>query len=690
MAAANSNIQLAGLDFNDIKNNFITYLSGQDTFKDYNFEGSGMQVLLDVLAYNTQYNAFYLNMVANEMFLDTAVQRSSVVSHAKTLNYTPKSAASPTATINLILTNVTANSLTLPAYTTFLSESVNGINYKFATTTSQTISVDNGTATFNNVQIKQGIPTSYAYTVNSTSNPSYVFQIPDNNIDTSTLVVTVRQSSSNSYYEVYNNATDYLTLDNNSLVYFVNEALNGNYEISFGDGILGKKLSDGNIVVLSYLVTQGTAAAGANNFVLTSNVFGGSSAFITGLTPATQGGEKESIDSIKYQAPKSYAAQGRAVTKEDYITVIQQNKLGYDFDAVNVWGGEQNDPPVYGQVFIALKPKNSYTLTTIQKNQLIKNVIKPISVMTVEPIIVDTDYTYLKLNINVVCDSKKTTLDSGNISALVKSAVTTFTTNTLNTFNSTFSVSDLSAAISSANPSIIANEISVQLQKKIYPTFKAPNTYKLYYGAPIKKGTFLNGVSSSPSFTISSTLSSTGFVSGVYFEEIPTDAGGITGISVLNPGFGYQSAPSVTIVGDGTGATAEVIIVNGSIQKINMLTIGSGYTSAYVVITPAEFDTSGQGAAANPILTGNLGTLRTYYNDANRVKTIINSNAGTIDYTNGIVTLTAFTPTQIDNSQGQLTVSAYPQSTIISSQYNRIITLDNFDSNAITVTVSAK
>ena len=691
MAAANSYIQLAGLDFNTIKSNFINYLKGQDTFKDYNFEGSGLSVLTDVLAYNTQYNAFYLNMVANEMFLDTALQRSSVVSHAKLLNYTPKSAIAPTAFIKVQANNVTTSSLTLPAYTNFLSESVNGVNYNFVTTDNTTVNVSANTAIFNDIQIKQGLHVRYSFVVDSTSNPQYTFELPDSSIDTTTLQVKVQKSVSNSSYSIYNVSTDSLTLTPASEVYFLQEALNGNYQVYFGDGILGKKLDDGNVIIVSYIITQGTLAAGANNFVLMDSVSGFNTVTVYGVTPASTGGEKESIDSIKYQAPKSYSAQNRAVTKEDYITLIQQNKLGYSFDSVNVWGGEENDPPVYGQVFICLKPTGSYTLTQTQKQKLTQQTIKPVSVMTVEPTIVDPDYTYIKLNVNVVYDSKKTTSTANQIGQAVTTAINNFATATLNTFNSTFAAPDLTTVIQNADPSIITNEVKVQLQKKFYPNLTTPETYNFYYGVELAKGMFLSGINSSPAVQFQNPLNKVDIIDGIYIEEVPSSTGGVESISLINPGFGYQTAPTVKILGDGTGATAEAVInTNGTIRKINVLTSGNNYTGAIATLTPNANDTTGQLGAAVVNLQGRYGILRSYYNNTNNVKTVFNQNIGTVDYKSGLVTLNSFGPIQVDNDLGQLTVTTNPATTIISSSYNRVITIDPFDPSAITVNVIAK
>jgi hypothetical protein len=691
MAGANSNIQLTELDFNKIKTNLKTFLQSQDTLKDYNYEGSALSTLLDILSVNTQYNAFYLNMVGNEMFLDSAIQRSSVVSHAKALGYVPKSSIAPTATINFKVNQVNDASLTLPKFTTFMSEAIDGVNYNFVTADSTTVNVISNVATFNNVTLKQGIPVTQNFVVDSATNPTYTFELPDPNIDTTTLQVTVQQSSSVTGTQIYDLASSMLSVDGSSTVYFLQENMNGNYDIYFGDNVLGKQLVDGNIVTASYVVTQGTASAGANNFIAMDSISGYSNTAVFPLTAASAGSSKETIESIKYQAPKAYSAQNRSVTKEDYITALQQNTLGVSFDSVNVWGGEENDPPVYGQVFICLKPTGGYSLTETQKTRLIQDVIKPISVVTVTPTIVEPDYTYLKVTANVLYDPKRTTYTANQISQLVKTAINNFSTETLNTFESTFSAPDLSVAIQSADSSIITNEIKIQVQKKFYPNLTTPTTYNLYFGTELAKSTFLSGINSSPATQFRDPINLANIIDGVYVEEVPSATGGVESISIVNPGFGYQYAPTVEILGDGTGAKAEAIInTSGSLRSIRVVTPGTGYTSALVKITPSSNDTTGQMAVAIANLEGRYGTLREYYNNTENVKTVFNADCGTIDYMNGIVKLTAFGPSAVDNDLGQLTITATPTSTILSSSRNKIITIDPFDSNSIVVNVTAK
>jgi hypothetical protein len=691
MAGANSNIQVTSLDFADIKSNFINFLQSQNTFKDYNFAGSGLSTLLDVLTYNTQYNAYYLNMVANEMFLDTALQRGSVVSHAKLLNYVPRSSVGSTAYAQVVMSGISnQTSVTLPRFTQFLSEPVGGTSYIFSSTDTQTVAVSSGSAVFNNVELKQGTPVTLTFTYTQATNPTSSFQISDANIDTSTMLVQVFPNPNSSAFTPFTLATNFLGLDGTSQVYFLEETVSGTYQISFGNGILGQQLTDGSLIVVSYISTQATAAQGANNFVIATPI-NSYQTVVNPLVAAGGGQERETIDSIKYQAPKTYSAQGRAVTTDDYITLIEQNNLGYAFDAVNVWGGQDNDPPAYGQVFISVKPTGGLLLTDTQKQLLLNKVIKPISVIGVTPTVVDPDYTYIKINTNVVYNQKKTNLTAAQIQQAVSNSIQNFTSSTLNTFNSTFSISDLAVAVQSADPSIITNETNIQVQKKFFPTLTVSGTYNLYYGVGLDKGLLNSGITSSPALQFRDPVTPTNIIDGVYVEEVPSSTGGVSTISIINPGFSYQLPPTVTIVGDGSGATATATITSsGQLSYITVTNSGNNYTQASVSITPQASDTTGTNAAAVATLEGQFGTLRTYYYNSNGIKTIFNPNIGTVDYVNGIITLSSFGPFDVDNPLGQLTVTANPMTTIISSSLNRIITVDLYDPSAITVNVTAQ
>ena len=687
MAGANSNIQITDLDFNTLKTNLKKYLQSQDTLKDYNYEGSALSTLLDVLAYNTQYNAYYLNMVANEMFLDSAIQRSSVVSHAKLLNYTPKSAVAPSATITLKVNQVAEASLTLPKFTSFLSEAIDGVNYKFVTTDDVTVNKDvaNNTVTFADLTIKQGEPTTLNFAYSSVENPSSTINLPDTNIDTTTITVVVQQSSSNSSSEVFTLAENFLTLDSSSVVYFLQEGNNENYQIYFGDGILGKALTDGNQIIVSYVTTNASASYGANNFVLMDTIGGYSNTTITPIVATSQGSSKETIDSIKYTAPKAYSSQGRAVTKEDYIYQIQNNSGIFPIDAVNVWGGEENDPPVYGVIFVAIKPAGGYTLTETEKNIIETEIIKPISVLTVKSKIIDVDYTYLSIISNVLYNPKLTTLSSTQLKTQILNSIKSFGTSTLNTFNSTFKLSELITTVQSTSSSFITNDASIVLQKRFTPDLINSTTYTFNFGTSLKKDIFSKSISVTPSFQYIDTKNNSVVRNEVYLEETPSSTSVIDYISIINPGFSYTSTPTVTIIGDGTGATATAFVVNGQITNIVVTDPGSNYTQAIVQISGG----GGSSASASAVLAGNNGVLRTYYY-VNGVKTILNPTAGTVDYENGIVILTGFNPSDINNTSGVLSIQAVPTSTIIFSSRDKIITLDTSDNNAINVNLSAK
>ena len=689
MAGENSNIQITDLDFNTIKTNLKRYLQSQTTLQDYNYEGSALSTLLDILAYNTQYQAYYLNMVANEMFLDSALQRSSVVSHAKLLNYTPQSAAAPRAQIDLVMNNVTTSSLTLPKFTSFLSEAIDGVSYRFVTlnSTTENTNLANNTVTFNDLVIKQGEPVTLSFTYDSAANPTAIFELPDTNVDTTTISVIVQQSTSNTSSQVFTLVDDYLALNGTTKAFFLQEATNGFYQIYFGDGILGEALTDGNVVSVSYIITSGTAATDANNFVLMDTISGFSSSTITPVQAATQGAERESIESIKYTAPKSYAAQGRAVTKEDYIFLIQNNAGIFPIDAVNVWGGEENDPPVYGVVFVAIKPSGGYLLTPSQKSIIEEQIIKPISVLTVQPRIIDVDYNYLVINSNILYDSKLTTLTSSQLQTQTLTAIQGFATDTLNTFNSTFQLSTLISTVQSVSPSFITNDASITLQKRLVPSLTSSTTYTLKYGTSLKKDIFGKSISVTPTFQVIDVDNNSVVRDSVYLEETPSSTTYVESISISNPGFGYTSTPTVTILGDGTGATARATVVNGQVDSITMIDVGVNYTQAIVQITST--DGNGSLASAVAVLAGNKGTLRTYYFE-NNVKKILNANAGTVDYAQGIVTLTDFNPSAINSPLGILSVQAVPTSTIVSSARDKIITLDNTDPNAININIVAK
>ena len=367
-------LEISELDFDGIKANLKNFLSQQDEFRDYDFEGSGMAVLLDMLAYNTHYLGFNANMLANEMFLDSADLRASVVSKAKQVGYTPTSSIAPTAVIDVVVNNASGASLTMSRGTQF-STTVNGTAYNFVNNADLSITPVDGVYKFSNVDIFEGTYLNFKYTVN-TSDTDQRFIIPNDNVDTTTLTVKVQESSSDSTTNTYTLATGITGLDSTSKVYFLQEVENGRYEVYFGDGVLGKAVADGNIIIMDYINTNRTEANGATTFTLNGSIGGFSTATVTTVSNASGGADPESITSIKYNAPRDYTSQDRAVTADDYKVLVKS--LYANAQAVQVYGGEDAETPDYGKVYISIKAKSGANLTETTKSsieQVLNNIL---------------------------------------------------------------------------------------------------------------------------------------------------------------------------------------------------------------------------------------------------------------------------------------------------------------------------
>jgi hypothetical protein len=681
MASANSSINIAELDFDNIKRNLKDYLRGQDKFNDYDFESSVISTVLDLLAYNTHYNAYYLNMIANEAFLDTAVKRGSVISHAKLLNYTPSSAKASKATIEIKFNGTTAPNFTIPKYTKFSSQSIDGVQYPFVTLESLSVSTSNNIAQFYNVEIYQGQPVRYTYSVNNLQNESSTFTLPDANIDTTTLQVLVYDSAQSTTFTKFELASKHLTLDNTSTVYFLQEGLSGLYEIYFGDGVLGSSLKTGNVIVVDYIVTKGAAPNGAYKFTLMDKIGTYSGVIINGTNnyePANGGRGKESIQSIKYSAPKAYASQNRAVSKTDYLELLKRDNTIIPIQAVNVWGGEDMTPPQYGKMFICIKPSGGFNLSAFQKYRLLNEYIKPFSVITVIPEIVDVDFTFVKLSSNIYFDSAKSIFDATQLQSLLKLAIMDFCNRILDSFDSVFVLPDLITTIKSTDASIITSESTISLQKRFNPVFKTVNTHTFDFQTPIKKGTLVSSY-------FDYLGSNDQIIENVQIEESPSIFNTIESIQIISAGSGFTAIPTVTIYGDGTGAIATAEVTNGAISAINIVDYGLNYTQAVAVITGG----GGNNAVAVPVLSGNTVKLRSFYY-TNNIKTIINSNIGEIHYLAGTVKLTNFTPYNINNVLGTLSITVTPESTIFTSTKDKMLSLDIMDDTSITINIIPK
>jgi hypothetical protein len=473
---ASNKLEVSELDFDNIKSNLKTFLQNQSEFQDYDFEGSGFAVLLDTLAYNTHYLGFNANMLANEMYLDSADIRKNIVSLAKMLGYTPTSPKSPTASIDILVNNASGTSITMAKGTTFTT-SVDGTTYQFVTNASHTITPSSGVYNFSSIPIYEGTLVTFKYTVDS-SDPDQRFVIPSVNADTSTLKVQIQNSVSDTTTATWSKATGFTSLDNTSKVYFLQEGEDGKFEVYFGDGVVGKSLADGNIVILEYIVSNKADANGASTFTLSGNVGGFTNVTITTKSSAQGGAEAQSKESIRYNAPLQYARQDRCVTTSDYETLVQE--LYPNTLSVSAWGGEDDETPVYGVVKIAIKAASGATLTNTTKESIIAQLQK-FNVASVRPEIVDPETTSIILTSNVKYDERATTKTADTLKSEITTAISTYNTDTLQKFDGVFRHSKVTGLIDDVDTSILSNVTSLEIRKTFTPTLSASTRYDIYF-----------------------------------------------------------------------------------------------------------------------------------------------------------------------------------------------------------------
>jgi hypothetical protein len=676
-------LRVTELDFDAIKQNLKNFLKQQSEFTDYDFDGAGLSILLDILAYNTHYNAYYLNMVANESFLDTALLRDSVVSHAKTLGYTPYSTRAPVAIINFTIdsTTTTPATATLPEGYAFLSNQIDSKAYNFVVLNDTTVTKSNTQFFFENLQIFEGQLITYSFIYDQGSNPKQVFTLPDTNIDTTTIKVVVNPSSSNTATATYTKVTDVLDISSTSEVFFLQEERGGNFQIYFGNDVVGKALPDGAIVSVTYLVTAGTEANKANNFVATATVVdslnnGLSDFTITPVSAASGGADRESVDNIKFSAAARFSTQNRLVTFKDYETYILNNYP--NIDSISVWGGEENEPPIYGKVLISMKPKENYYISEAEKRRIIDEIIKPKAIIAVQAEILDPEFLFILVDVEAQYDARKTTNTEAILKERIRNAIINYSNTFLNKFASKIIDSKLETAIDSVDTNaIIGNEIEIKVQKRFEPELNTPQSYNIKFNVPLHRGTVADRFSSTE-FDI---VDSDGIRRSVVFEEVPQSFTGISSVQVTNPGTGYTSTPTVTITGDGIGATAEAVVVNGTIQSISVTNRGIDYTRAIATISGGF----GFGAEASVIIDAAVGSLRTIYYDTNAQRQIVDSSAGTINYNTGEVNIDDINILSVSSTDGLIRLTIEADEGIIESARNTIITVDETDPVSIVV-----
>jgi hypothetical protein len=680
-------LKVTELDFDTIKTNLKNFLKQQQQFQDYDFEGSSLNILLDILAYNTHYNAYYLNMVANESFLDTALLRDSVVSHAKSLGYVPYSRRAPVATINFSVEtfNTTSGTCTLPEGFSFISNQIDNRSYNFVVLQDTLVTKSNTKYIFEDLPIYEGQYITYAFNYDQSSNPKSVFELPDENIDTTTLKVSVNPNSSNTTTIVYQKVTDVLDIGPASEVFFLQEGRGGFFQIYFGNGVVGKKLPDGAIVTCKYLVTDGQDANKANNFIATSTVTDSTGItyanfVITPKTAASGGAERETVDSIKFSSSARFSTQNRLVTNKDYATYVLNNYP--NIDSISVWGGEDNDPPVYGKVFLSLKPKENYYISEDEKQRIIAEVINPKSIISVSAEIIDPQYLYFVIEVDARYDIRKTTVSEQSLKESIKEAIIQYSNTYLNKFSGRLVDSKLETAIDNVDQNaIIGNQLTIKAQKKFTPKLNQNATYEVNFDIPLKRGTTTNKLTS----TEFQTRDASSIIRTVTIEEVPTSFTGISSILVTNPGLNYISAPTVTITGDGTGATAEAVIVNGTVNRIVVTNRGIDYSRAIVTLSGG----GGISATATAEIDAKIGTLRTIYYDSTAQRQIVDDNVGEINYETGHIILTDVNILSVSATDSLMRITVESEKGIIESTRNTIITIDQNDPTSIVTTLTA-
>jgi len=559
-----TDLRVTELDFDTIKTNLKTFLKSKPEFTDYNFEGAGLSVLLDALAYNTHYNAINANMIGSEMFLDTAQNRSSIVSRAKELNYLPTSKTASVATLRVTFVPVGSPNPAVISKNTQFNAILNNKNYLFITTEAYNVVPVNDVYTAD-IDVYQGGYATYNYVVDSL-NPNQRFIIPNKDVDTRFLSVKVKDTSvsvtDREYLYSSNVVKDAIT--STSEVYYLQETFDGYFEVKFGDDVLGRNPTDGSIITIEYLITAGADANGIQSFTRLSTVAGTTNVSITVLSGSAGGADIEDIESIRTMATKFYQSQNRALTTDDYSVIIKKN---YPIikDAV-VWGGEDNLPtPVYGKVFVSLEPNSGYYLNEVTKAQILADIRSSYAVVTVKPEYVAPEYLYINVSSNVNYNSSETIKTVSQLQTLVSSAITTFFADFVDIFNSSVILSKLSSAIDDADTSITGNTTGISLDYRLSPTTNVATRYTVDFANPVKPG------------LLTSTTFSVSGVSGYYFRDVPT------GVAPYSTGV-IQIVRSI-------GGTIEVLdsaagtidYTTGYVVLTNFIT--SGFTGSYITIT---------------------------------------------------------------------------------------------------------
>ena len=516
---ANSSINLTSLDFDALKQNFKTFLISQSIFKDYDFEGSNMNVLLDVMSYNTYLNSFYLNMIASEMFLDSAQKLDSVISHAKELNYLPRSKRSSKAVVTFSLeTNGIVNPLVVPKGTVFSGINSNG-TFNFVTNETNSYLSTNSTYSVSNLEIYEGFYTQESFVVDYNLEEQR-FTLSNPSIDTNSLEVVVSENNTNT---IYTYADSLFGLNSNSTVYFLQGFENNTYEIIFGDDVFGKKPKNGAIIYTSYRVCNGSDGNSIGAFTLSSDVGANNGGYalastINVVSGSISGANAESINSIKFNAPRHFQTQGRCITETDYKTTVLQNFP--EVKNVNVYGGEVTNTAVeFGTVYISASTYSGNELTDSRKND-IQTFINGLNTIGIRARVIDPDYLYVTLSSIIYVNFNNTTSSSTTVTAAAIEAVKNYNNNNLLNFNTAFRMSKLEQAVNEADDGILSNESSIQIYKSFTPPINTRFAITCVFDNAIKKGSVYssNFVTGGIEYAISDFIEGVDSGSGILYK----------------------------------------------------------------------------------------------------------------------------------------------------------------------------
>ena len=612
-----TNLNVTELDFDQIKQNLKNYLKTQSTFNDYDFEGSGINTLLDVLAYNTHYNAIAAHFALNEAFLDSAQIRGNVVTRAKLLGYTPRSVLAPKATVNIVV-DVTDEVGTLPTLLTLkrgtkLSSVVDGESYSFVVTATQTALMvtdasSNKTFTCSNVSIAQGSFKTLRYRVdNDIENQK--FQVSDIDADTSTLRVRVQENEQSTAFDIFTKFESLLNVDSTSKVYYIQENADSFFEVYFGDGVTGYKPINNNIVTVDYVFTKGIVSNGAKVFSMVDTVGGYSTIALTTLAGAAGGAVQESTESIRFNAPLTFTSQNRAVTSDDYRAIIQKGFT--NISSISCWGGEDNDPPDYGSVYISIKPLVANTLTVAEKNEITGVTLKGKSVVSITPYIVDPNYTNLELDVFFKYNPNLTDRTSVELTSVVRDTISDYNFNNLNKFDGVFRHSQLLKNIDAADPAIQNSSVRPYMFMNITPSiYTGKNNHSLKFTSPF----YSSGQSTS--FILNSTAFKVGGVDH-YFGDKPI--AGSTNRTVIV--YKIVDGNNITTIPD--AGLVEVGLGKATINNF----VADDTTSIRITVTPNSLD-----LAPKRDQLINIDALRVKITP--QIDTIaLSGSSGTIDYT---------------------------------------------------------